>query len=77
MTLAWLGPLLVLLPSLCLGKLGYSRYAASNWCYIENEDYNQPVSQKRGTTVAVVVAAWLWEDISFVIVAVAYGAIVI
>ena len=77
MTLAWLGPLLVLLPLLCLGKLGYSRYAASNWCYVEDEDYNQPVSQKRGTTVAVVVAAWLWEDISFVIVPVAYGAIVI
>ena len=77
MTLAWLGPLLVLLPLLCLGKLGYSRYAASNWCYVEDEDDNQPVSQKRGTIVTIVAAAGLWEDISFVIVAVTYGVILI
>ena len=77
MILAWLGPLLVLLPLLCLGELGYSPYAASNWCYVEDEDYDQPILQKGGRTAAILLAAWLWEDISFVIVALAYGGIVV
>ena len=70
---AWAGPLLILLPLLCLGKLGYSPYPASNWCYVKDEDYSEPVSHE--TIVFIIIAAWLWENISFVVVLVLYGTI--
>ena len=60
---------------LCLGKLGYSPYAVSNWCYIKDEDYSEPVSHKTETIVSMIIAAGLWEHISFVVVLVLYGTI--
>ena len=33
---AWLFPLFITLPLLITGKLGYSPYAASNWCFIKD-----------------------------------------
>ena len=72
---AWAGPLLILFPLLCLGQLGYSPYAASNWCYVKDEKYSEPLSHKYATTIFIIIAAWLWECISFVMVVVLYGKI--
>ena len=71
--IAWAGPLLILFPLLCLGKLGYSPYAASNWCYVKDEDYSEPVSHE--TIIFILLAGWLQENISFVVVLVLYGTI--
>ena len=71
--IAWVFPLPILLPLLCLGKLGYSRYAASNWCYVADDDYSIPLSRKPSQIAAIVTVAWLWEVISHVTVVILYG----
>lgn len=71
---AWLFPLLFLLPLLCMGKLGYSRYGASNWCYVKsNHDNDDYQLKKSGDVIAVFIFAnWIWQLVSIVIVITAF-----
>ena len=31
-------PIIIVLPLLCAGKLGYTQYASSNWCFIKDAE---------------------------------------
>ena len=69
--IAWLCPILVTVPLTALGKLGYTRYAASSWCFVKDEMVG-------GTTVDseaiafVVVAGKLWEILTYIGVVIIY-----
>lgn len=62
---AWGGPLLIMVPLLATGKLGFSPYVASNWCYVAD----------RSTTLNVVVitvllvAGELWVLVTYLVAA--------
>ena len=62
---AWAGPLLIVLPLLVTGNLGYAPYVASNWCYIKDEKYeSQSLGKNWKVIVLLFVAGKLWEIVS-------------
>lgn len=73
--ISWTFPLLFLLPMLALGKLGYSRYGASNWCYIKDNDYGNSLKNKRDIIILMIFADWLWQISSIFVVLVSFAAI--
>ena len=70
---AWGIPLVIVLPILIVGRLGYAPYAASNWCYIEDNDYKQDLMNSITTISLIFVAGKFWEILSYFIVLVLYG----
>ena len=78
--IAWLGPLLITLPLLAIGNLGYSPYAASNWCYIgESLPYTNPKYQCGHLNLRMVllifIAGKAWEIITYIVVILFYARI--
>ena len=70
---SWLGPLLVVLPLLVTGNLGYAPYVASNWCYIKDTQYNTAHLLKKPKVIAFLfLGGKFWEIISYGIVMVLY-----
>ena len=65
---AWGSPLLIVIPLLCLGKLGYSHYAASNWCFVKGSSAHSDA----WFILIVLVAGKFWEILSYVIVIILY-----
>lgn len=65
---SWIFPLLYLIPMLSSRKLGYSRYGASNWCYIKDNDYGNSLKTKQETTILMIFADWLWQILSMLVV---------
>jgi len=65
---AWGSPLLIVIPLLCLGKLGYSHYAASNWCFVKNTEE----STSPWFILIVLVAGKFWEILSYIVVIILY-----
>ena len=76
--IAWLCPLLVTVPLTAVGKLGYARYAASNWCFVK--DLTSGATNTSGITttnvstglltsvetiVFIFVAGKLWEILTY------------
>ena len=72
---SWTFPLLFLLPMLSLDKLGYSRYGASNWCYIKDNDYGNSLKYKEDITILMIFADWLWQILSMLVVIISFTAI--
>ncbi len=65
---AWGIPLLIVVPLAALRKLGYAPYAASNWCFVKDENYSAKLSNS-GLTVAIIfLAGKLWEILTYIIV---------
>lgn len=72
--LVWLLPLVIVIPMLATGHLGYTRYATSNWCYVADNMYPSSDLQASGVTIVLMLFAGnLWEMISYVLVIVMYG----
>lgn len=71
---AWGGPLAVVIPLLALGKLGYSHFAASNWCYVKE---HKALSNDFETIVIIFVAGKFWEILSYILVSVLYIVITV
>jgi G protein-coupled receptor 157 len=68
---AWIGPLLIVLPLLLTGNLGFAPYVASNWCYIKDTtDYGLLHNPK--TISLLFVGGKLWEILSYLTVIVLY-----
>ena len=68
--IAWLCPLLVIVPLTAVGKLGYARYAASNWCFVK--DLTSGATNTSGITATTNVSTGLLtsvETIAFIFVA--------
>lgn len=72
---SWTFPLFFLFPMLSLRKLGYSRFGASNWCYIHDSDYGNSFSNKIETSVLIIFANWLWQILSILVVIMSFAAI--
>ena len=69
--IAWLCPLLVIVPLIGVQKLGYARYAASNWCFVEDKMPNGTttglLNQTSFETIAFIfVAGKLWEISTYI-----------
>lgn len=65
----WSLPLLVCLPLLATGQLGYSHYAVSTWCFIGEKEH------KSEEALLVLVAGKLWEMLTYLVVIVFYVVI--
>jgi len=71
--IAWFIPILIVLPILITGRLGYAPYAASNWCYIQDNDYKQDLKDNTITILLIFIAGKFWEIMSYFIVLLLYG----
>ena len=75
---AWLGPLIIVIPLLATGRLGYAPYAASTWCFIRDTTYSSNATRlvdKPLTVAVVLLAGQLWQMISFILVLSVYMVI--
>ena len=70
--IAWFIPMLITLPLLVTGRLGYSPYAASNWCFIK-DNYQQSLNDHIVTILLIFVGGKFWEIMSYFIVIILYG----
>ena len=75
--IAWVGPMLIVLPLLVCGKLGYAPYVASNWCYIRDDNYDVKLGQKMDTIAYILIAGKLWEVMTYIFIMVLYAIITI
>lgn len=66
----WIFPLLILLPLLADGKLGYSPYATSNWCFIRRKKTKPGVNIEE--IALMLIGGKFWEIISYVLVVIMY-----
>ncbi len=72
--LIWGLPTLIVVPLLATRRLGYTRYATSNWCYVTDTKYPSSDLQESGVTIILMlVAGNLWEILSYVAVIVLYS----
>ena len=75
--IAWGLPIVIVLPLLCTDNLGFTQYAASNWCFIKEDDiYAGSKSGNKMNPKAVglmLIAGKLWEMVSYAFVVVMYG----
>ena len=77
---AWLLPLFITLPLLVAGKLGYSSFAASNWCFIADKMPHTNLKEQCGhfdweIFLFVLVGGKAWEILTYILVVVLYIAI--
>ncbi len=76
--LAWVVPLLIIVPLAATGVLGYAPYAASNWCFVKSE---LPVGNKTAFILGkeigfILLAGKFWEIFTYIAVVVVYTHIV-
>ena len=78
--IAWIVPLFVIVPLTVLDKLGYARYAASNWCFvadpINTSNFTTLISNPE-TIVFIFVAGKLWEILTYIGVILIYALITV
>lgn len=73
---AWGMPLAIVVPLLALGRLGYSHFAASNWCFVKDTHENK-LSSDLETNMLILVAGKFWEILSYFVVSVLYVVITV
>ena len=71
---AWCVPIIIVLPLLATGRLGFTPYAASNWCYIRDNNYRKDIRDSDLNIALFFVAGKFWEICSYLIVIVLYAA---
>ena len=78
--IAWIGPLFVIVPLTVLGKLGYARYAASNWCFVADPPNTSKIASLQNNTdtiVLIFVAGKQWEILTYIGVILIYALITV
>lgn len=73
--IAWGVPLVITIPLLVKGKLGFSPFATSNWCFIKDSEFTQQSNSKTIVTILFFIAGKFWEILSYIIVTVLYISI--
>lgn len=71
----WGAPILICLPLLIAGKLGYSPYAAATWCYITQRVSPVEHGLKMDTVIWLFLGGKFWEILSYFLVVGLYIAI--
>ena len=74
--IAWGGPLAIVIPLLALNRLGYSHFAASNWCYVKDVEHKS-LTQDTETTWMILIAGKFWEILSYIVVSALYIVITV
>ncbi len=75
----WTFPLLIVLPLLATNRLGYSRYATANWCFIRNLASPKYIDKDRDDGVdkeevgLILVGGKFWEILSYFFVVIVYA----
>lgn len=67
--IAWITPLVMALPLLVTGKLGFSYYGAANWCFIEGSIEGYP---SVSLIVILIVGGPLWVVLAFIVCVTSY-----
>ena len=75
--IAWGAPALIIIPLAATGKLGFTPYATSNWCYVKDTDYNISLKSNTMTVFTIFIAGKFWEIISYIIVTIIYIQIIL
>ena len=70
--IAWICPMLIVLPLLLTGNLGYAPYVTSNWCFIKDTSYNKSLVTNYRAISLIFVGAKFWEIMSYFIVIILY-----
>ena len=73
--LAWGLPIFVALPMLVIGRLGYSPYAASNWCFIKDEEYQKHRGLTDKVIIPIMIARTIPECLTYLVVIILYANI--
>ena len=76
--IAWIGPLFVIIPLTILKKLGYARYAASNWCFVADPSNTSNITILKNNTETIAfifVAGKQWEILTYIGVILIYALI--
>lgn len=71
----WIFPLLIVLPLLATHRLGYSRYATSNWCFIRNlvdSNNHREDGVNKEEIGLILIGGKFWEILSYTFVIVMY-----
>ena len=76
--IAWLCPLLVIVPLIGVQRLGYARHAAADWCFVADQLANGTTTgllTSFETIVFIFVGGKLWEILTYIGVIVIYAHI--
>ena len=77
--IAWIGPVFVIAPLTGFLKLGYARYAASNWCFVADPPSNTSniadLKNNTETIAFIFVAGKQWEILTYIGVILIYALI--
>ena len=73
--IAWGLPIFVAFPMLVMGRLGYSPYAASNWCFIKDEEYQKHKGLTDKVTIPIIIARTIPESLTYLVVIILYASI--
>ena len=73
--IAWGLPILVALPLLCFGHLGYSPYSASNWCFIKDSSYRHGEWLTQDVILPIMIARICPEFLTYVFIIALYAVI--
>ena len=70
---AWGAPLLIVIPLVATGHLGYAPYAASNWCFVKDSQYSKHGLTEDPTEIIIILFnGKLWEILTYFIVTVLF-----
>ena len=70
---AWLSPIAIALPLLITGYLGFSPYAASNWCFIKDTGYKYGEKIQHVQLLITLLAGKIPEILSYIFMIVFYS----
>lgn len=65
--LAWVTPIMIVMPLLWTGQLGYSHVATSSWCFIKHQHH------KFVQVMLILVGGKLWEILTYLIILILYS----
>lgn len=69
--LAWIIPTIIVIVLLSLDELGYSSVAASTWCFIREQQGEQP-QERRSQVLLILIGGKLWEVTAYIAVVLFY-----
>ena len=70
--IAWGCPLIIVIPLVATGHLGYAPYAASNWCFVKNTDFTHGLKTNPTEIIIILFNGKLWEILTYVIITVLF-----
>ena len=70
--IAWGFPLIIVIPPVATGHLGYAPYAASNWCFVKTTDFTHGLTTNPTEIIIILFNGKLWEMLTYAIISVLF-----